>query len=600
MFIRFPVSLGLALAVLPLGSALAAADANEPSPLAEAVAPVTTDGLGSLAGLYLAARHAGLNKDLAAAAGFYSSALLKDPENPELLDRSVLMSVASGDIGRAAELSRELLRENPTDQVALIAVTVQQLRLGQNDKAMETIAKLKALGGQLQELMSTLMTAWAMAAEGHAAQGVTLLDDLNGPAWFAAFTNLHAGLIADQAGLNQIAEDRLRLAYERDPSAVRVVDAYARALARGGEEKRALNVIGTFEARIGGSDHFTAELREEIAAHDVAPQIATPRAGVAEALYGIGSAVGREGGDTFAASLLQMALYLSPGAYFPAMALGQVLEAMDQNEAAIAVYRSIPENEPMRRNAVVQEALNLNLLDRHDEAITLLKGLVTDEPSDVGTAIALGNVYRSLERFADAAEVYTTSIAALGDVPEAYWTLYYYRGIARERTGQWTAAEKDFRKALELEPEQPLVLNYLGYSYIDRGENLDEALGMVRRAVEARPDDGYIVDSLGWAYYRLGRMEDAVRHLERAVQLKPGDPVINDHLGDAYWQVGRKLEAMFQWAHARDSEPTPEDLVKITQKLAFGLDEDGEPRKAADAGGSADGAEENAGTSSVE
>jgi Flp pilus assembly protein TadD len=135
-------------------------------------------------------------------------------------------------------------------------------------------------------------------------------------------------------------------------------------------------------------------------------------------------------------------------------------------------------------------------------------------------------------------------------------------------------AEADLKKALGLFPEQPHVLNYLGYSWIDQGVNLDDGMRMIKRAVEQRADDGYIVDSLGWAHYRLGNVEEAVKQLERAVELKPEDPTINDHLGDAYWRVGRMLEARFQWSHARDLKPEPDDLVKIEEKLKFGLPDD--------------------------
>ena len=162
------------------------------------------------------------------------------------------------------------------------------------------------------------------------------------------------------------------------------------------------------------------------------------------------------------------------------------------------------------------------------------------------------------------------------------WVTYYYRGICFERSKQWSKAEADMRKALELQPEQPHVLNYLGYSWIDQGINLDEGMKMIKRAVEQRPDDGYIVDSLGWAYYRIGNFEDAVKHLERAIDLKPEDPTINDHLGDAYWRVGRTLEAKFQWAHARDLKPEPEELPKIEAKIENGLPEDTSSAASAD------------------
>lgn len=549
-----------------------ASEGNEMAPVADALTPVKTMRLGSLAGYYLAARHAGFSKDLSAAAGYYASALARDPDNTELLDRSVLMNVAAGDIEKAARLAERLLELEPNDQVALLATIAVALRGQEVDSALESISTLEDTGGQLQLLMGGLMRAWTMAMDGRAARAVNLLDDLEGPSWFDAFTNLHAGLVADHAGLNQIAEERLSRAMERDPGAIRVVDAYARALARSGKTDRAIAVLDRFDESIGGGDSsYTESVRQEIASGEVNPQITDPRAGVAEALYGIGSAMGREGSDTFAASLLQLSLFLAPGAYYPSMGLGQVLEAMRQHEAAIEVYRAIPGSPHERRAARVQEALNLNILERHDEAIAVLANLVEENPDDIATAIALGNVYRSRERFAQAEAVYSDVIERMGAVPDAYWTLYYYRGISRERESKWSGAEADFRQALELQPEQPLVLNYLGYSLIDRGENLDEALDMVRQAVEQRPQDGYIVDSLGWAYYRLGRYEDAVRELERAVRLRPNDPVINDHLGDAYWQVGRKLEAMFQWSHARDMEPEPKDLEKILVKLEKGL-----------------------------
>ena len=159
--------------------------------------------------------------------------------------------------------------------------------------------------------------------------------------------------------------------------------------------------------------------------------------------------------------------------------------------------------------------------------------------------------------------------------------IYYFRGICYERSKQWPKAEVDMKKALELFPEQPLVLNYLGYSWVDQGINLDEGMRMIQRAVEQRADDGYIVDSLGWAYYRIGNYEQAVKHLEHAIELKPEDPTINDHLGDVYWKIGRRLEARFQWSHARDLKAEPDELVKIEEKLKSGLPD--EPSAAAEA-----------------
>ncbi len=192
-------------------------------------------------------------------------------------------------------------------------------------------------------------------------------------------------------------------------------------------------------------------------------------------------------------------------------------------------------------------------------------------PKDTEAIIALGNIQRGRKEFADCADTYSKAIDTVPTPEKSNWVMFYFRGICYERSHQWPAAEADMKKALELFPDQPLVLNYLGYSWVDQGVHLDEGMDMIRRAVEQRPDDGYIVDSLGWAYFRTGNYDEAVKNLERAVELKPDDPTINDHLGDAYWRVGRTLEAHFQWSHAKDLKPEPEDLPKIEAKLKDGL-----------------------------
>jgi tetratricopeptide (TPR) repeat protein len=216
-------------------------------------------------------------------------------------------------------------------------------------------------------------------------------------------------------------------------------------------------------------------------------------------------------------------------------------------------------------------AANLDSLDRADEAQKHLEGLIKQHPDDLEAIMALGNVLRGHKKFAECANVYSKGIATIPNPEKANWVIYYFRGICYERSKQWPKAEADLKKALELFPDQPHVLNYLGYSWIDQGINLDEGMDMIKKAVQQRPDDGYIVDSLGWAYFRLGNYDEATKQLERAIELKPEDPTINDHLGDAYWRVNRVLEAKFQWAHARDLKPEPEELPKIEAKLKSGL-----------------------------
>ena len=277
---------------------------------------------------------------------------------------------------------------------------------------------------------------------------------------------------------------------------------------------------------------------------------------------------------------LRLSLFLAPKNGLALITLADLYDRLKQNEQAVAIYESVAEGSPLRTTADIQIAQLLDNLGKKKESADYLGRIVADHPDDEDALLALGNAQRGDKKYADAVKTYDTAIAASKKPEKVEWLLFYFRGIAYERQGKWTEAVADFRHALALSPDQPLVLNYLGYSWVDRGENLDEAFAMLHKAVELRPSDGYIVDSLGWAYYKLGKSDEAVKELERAIDLKPGDPSINDHLGDAYWRVGRRLYAHFHWNHARDLGPQPEDKAKIVDKIDHGLPPDKTPESA--------------------
>ncbi len=299
--------------------------------------------------------------------------------------------------------------------------------------------------------------------------------------------------------------------------------------------------------------------------------VANAQAGAAEALYGLGASLGRRGGEDLGLVYLQLSLHLAPQHELALLSLADLYEAMKKPDMAIKVYDRIPHNSVLYRNAAIQMAADLDALERSEEAQKRLEELIKDDPKDLEATLALGNLLRGHKKFAECGDIYSKAIDLIGTPDKAHWTVFYFRGICYERAKQWQKAEADLKKALALFPDQPHVLNYLGYSWIDQGVNLDQGMEMIRKAVAQRPDDGYIVDSLGWAYYRVGNYEEATKELERAIGLKPEDPTINDHLGDAYWRIGRKLEATFQWNHARDLKPDPEELPKILEKLRVGL-----------------------------
>jgi len=543
-----------------------------PSALA-AQAPTPQDLSHSTAsGSYLAARHAGVERDSETAAAYYLNVLKADPRNADLLSRTFLSVLTDGDIDEAGRLADRLIQLDRTDRIARLVIGVRALKQKQYAIARQNFAQ--SVRGPVTDLTATLLSAWALAGAGDTHAAIDTLDRLAGPDWYAIFKDLHGGLILDVANNKKEAGKRYERAYKADPMALRTVQAYARYLSRNGGKDDALKLYQQFNK--GVADHpVVVEEMKEVSAGDRLPPLAdSPRAGAAEALYGLGASIGRRGGEDLALVYLQLALYLEPTHAMALLSLADLYDSLKKPELAIKIYDRIPASSPLRRNAEIQVASDLDSLDRTDEAKKRLEALIAEHPKDSEAIIALGNILRGRKAFAECAEVYSKAVDNLAVPEKANWVLFYFRGICYERSKQWPKAEADLKKALELFPDQPLVLNYLGYSWVDQGVNLDEGMRMIRRAVEQRPDDGYIVDSLGWANFRIGNYEDAVKDLDRAVELKPDDSTINDHLGDAYWRVGRVLEAHFQWSHAKDLNPDPEELPKIEEKLKVGLPDD--------------------------
>ncbi|KIZ41382.1 MULTISPECIES: tetratricopeptide repeat protein [Rhodopseudomonas] len=572
--IRFRRSMiaALTLAVLPISAPLLAQTPDHPTD-SSAQFP-TSEDLRSMtkSGSYLAARHASVERDASAAAEFYRSALRRDPKNNELLDRAFISSLADGDIDEAVKLADQILKIDKTNRVARLVVGVRDLKHKRYSAALTNINQ--SVRGPITDLVATLLGGWAAYGAGNTKAAVAKIDKLVGPEWYPIFKDLHSGMILELANKQKEAGVRLERAYKLDDSALRVMDAYARWLSRNKQEAAATAVYESFNAKLARHPLVLEGIRETKAGKKLPPLVDSPQAGAAEALYGIGASLTRRGGEDLALVYLQLALYLEPNHALALLSLGDLYEAVKKPQMAINVYERVPANSPLKRNAQIQLATDLDASDRSEEAIKILKAVTAEDPKDLEAIMALGNIERGRKKFADCAQTYSQGIDALTGTEKNVWVYHYFRGICEERSKQWAKAEVDMKKALELQPEQPHVLNYLGYSWIDQGINLDEAMKMIKRAVEQRPDDGYIVDSLGWAYFRIGNYDEAVKNLERAVELKPEDPTINDHLGDAYWRVGRTLEAKFQWAHARDLKPEADQLPKIEDKIANGLPED--------------------------
>lgn len=568
--IRFALAGAVLGAALPMTFAASLAQADVPT--SSEIARISPTGN------YLAARLAGQSRDMAAAAAYYRGALRADPRNPELVENTFLVVLSTGNIEDSFPLAERMIGFEKSHRMARLALAARAIKRQQWAAARSNL--VLSVRGPIADLTATLIGSWTLAAAGDIKLATANIDKLQGPDWYAAFKDLHAGLMLDVAGQRREAGVRLARAYENDKNALRTVDAYARWLARNGDRKKALEIYAEF-AKVLPNHPLVASVIEEIAANKpVAPLVRSAGAGAAEVLFGLGSALGRQGGEDIGLVYLNLALYLDPEHPIVLLALGDLYESLKKPELAIDAFARVAGGSPLKRSAEIQRALNLDQLERTDEARQHLQSLLQKHPDDLETILALGNVLRARKHFTEAADIYTKAVATVKEPGRQHWTLFYFRGISYERSKQWPLAEKDFQKSLELNPDQPQVLNYLGYSWVDRGINLDQGLGMIKKAVDLRPKDGYIVDSLGWAFYRLGRYEEAVKELERAIELRPEDPTINDHLGDAYWRVGRQLEARFQWSHARDLKPEPDDLVKIVAKLKDGLEDEAPPVRA--------------------
>jgi tetratricopeptide (TPR) repeat protein len=551
------------------GSALAGILVAAPITLAaQAPSPHDLRGL-TASGSYLAARHAGQMRDALAAAAYYRAALKRDPKNNELRDRAFVSLLVGGNVKEAVRFAERISQSDKNDRVARLVLGVHALVQKHYRTARRDLSQ--SVRGPITDLTATLLSAWSLYGSGDPKDAVAQIDRLTGPDWYAIFKDLHAGMILDLSGNKKEAGKRFAQAYKLDASALRVVEAYGSWTSRNKSLKDAEAIFEAFNKVLPNHPLVAAGLEKLKRGVKLPPLVESAQAGAAEALYGLGASLGRRGGEDLGLVYLQLSLYLAPNHPLALLSLADLYEALKKPDLAIKAYERVPASSPLHRNAAIQMAANLDSLDRADEAEKHLKALIKDHPSDLEAIMALGNVLRGHKKFAECADVYAKGVDTIAHPEKANWTVFYFRGICYERSHQWPKAEADLKKALDLFPEQPHVLNYLGYSWIDQGVNLDQGMDMIKRAVKQRPDDGYIVDSLGWAYFKLGNYPEAVKQLERAIELKPEDPTINDHLGDAYWRIGRLLEARFQWAHARDLKPDPEELPKIEEKLKNGL-----------------------------
>ncbi len=524
--------------------------------------------LTSSAGAYLAGQAAETRADIAAAAWFYNYVLEGDPANIPLAAQIFSLWVDAGDMAAAAPIASRLIDIQTSYEPGRLVLAVQAMRAGQYATARGHLDAIR--GNTLSLLTTNLLKAWLLQAVGDTDGALAAINGMIGPGWFGPFRARHSALIADLAGRTAVALGHAERAFQLEPSP-RATMTYASLLARSGNPVAAEAVLMDFLSTTENQPDVAQMLVNVRAGNFGGTFVASAEAGAAEVFFDVAIALGSDDEGVTSVPYFQFARRLAPTFVAATFGLAQLLQSLGRHEEAILVYDGVPASSPFAVRAATRAALSENVIERTAAAITRLWPVVAANPTNTDAAFALANILRAESRFADAIAVLNPALAGLTAPREDHWSLYFVRGMSLERTGDWVGAVADFRFALVLSPDQPDVLNYLGYSWIDRGENPEEAMAMILRAVEQRPDSGYIIDSLGWAHYKLGNYAEAVTVLERAMALTPYQSEINEHLGDAYWAVGRRLEALFQWNHALAYGPEPNAVARVRDKIQNGL-----------------------------
>lgn len=518
-----------------------------------------------------AALEAGRSDEAAA----YFQAARNLGEDPGLLgERAFTASLLAGEVSRAAELAPRA--EGGTEGVrrlGLLTQAVDQLSRGKGKEAQALLAD-PALGFPHRQAV-TLLTPWAAAAAGDAAKAQAI-PELRGDRLVQYFGRLGRAQILERAGKAAEAEAEYKALMEVE--AVRPMFAldYGAFLERRKRRDDAAALYASLLEQVP-TDAGLLDARDRVAARKAAPPLATVRQGAANALVACAAVFTTERQSQFALAYLRLALHLDPKREDALLMVGDLLEQGGDIPGSRAAYAKIPTDSPRYAAAQGKLAWSLQTAGEKDKALAVAEAAAKAPGAGRAAQLVKAEILRANDRWAEAVAVLDPVIAAEAGKPD--WRLLYVRGVTLEQAGRWPEAERDLQAALALNPDEPELLNYLGYSWIDRNQRLPEALAMVQKAVKLNPRSGAMLDSLGWAYHRMGDDKAAVELLEQAIEIEPGDPDINDHLGDVYWRLGRKTEAQFQWRRVLSLEPSDAQNAAAEAKLKDGLGPKG-PAKA--------------------
>ena len=524
-------------------------------------------------GSYLAARSAMISNDYAEAAQYYAQALTQDPTNPEILENAVNAYIGLGDLERATAVAKRLVDSGSGGQIAGLVLYGDSALKNEWDRLLDY-----QTSNPIGPLFDGLSKAWALVGKGQMTEAIGAFDDVSATQGVESFGLYHKALALSSVGDFEGAAEILS-GDTGTPIRLtrRGVVAYAQVLS---QLERNTDASELITASFGTTlDPYLEDVKTRLDSGETVAfdTVRNATEGMAEVYYSIATALRGEAQDPYTLIYTRMAAAMRPDHVDSLLLSAELLENLERYDLATAVYDSVPRDNPSFHAAELGRAEALRRSGREDAAIEVLNQLAKTHAHLPLIHVTLGDALRGMNRFEESLKAYNAAVDLIETPEEQHWIIFYARAIAHERSNMWPEAEADFRKALELRPEQPQVLNYLGYSFLEMQTNYDEAIDMIERAVALRPDSGYIIDSLGWGLYRLGRYDEAVGHMEKAVESQPIDPIINDHLGDVYYAVGRKREAEFQWHRALSfiTDETDTDDVdpdRIRRKLDVGLD----------------------------
>ncbi len=451
-----------------------------------------------------------------------------------------------------------------TAQMLKLADLIKKSRWSANDGA-PLLQKEGAFGAILGGFIRT----WGFVKIGNPNQGLENLREINKRGGFEQITLFHEANM--QLLLNKPKEAIAVLSKNQAPEALPepLQRTYIRALMANNQKQTALDYIKKISQN--QSIAINNDKNKIFKGQNLEPLIPSAEAGLADALGRLASnLIGQL--DEYALDISMIGLYLNPHNDELKIIAAQAYLGLKKYNLARKILESIAPNSDEYASAQITVSEMYFLQDKKQDALAGLENLLKTYPDSLEIQAKLANAYRGVEQFNDAEKIYSQIIKNLGNkfLPQHYF-FFYSRGICYERTNRWSEAEKDLLKALELKPEDPYVQNYLGYSWVDRGENYEKALKLLENAHQQRQDDGYIADSVGWAYYKLQKPQEAIVYLEKAINLVPSDPVITDHLGDVSWVLGRKNQAMLYWTRSLELNPENKDKLRTEQKLKSGL-----------------------------